>query len=409
MSLYRAAWLLPISQPPIRDGWIRTDAGRIVALGAHTRGNRGPADEIDLGQVAVLPGLVNAHAHLELSWLRGRVQQADNFLDWIRCVVGHIARTDKRTDAPRAAIHDAIVEARDCGTVLIGDISNDLVTSQPLADQRMAALVFHELIAFNAANAQRTVSAALERLSTLPPTPGVRHTLAPHAPYSVSPALFESIRTALRSNPVGVTSVHLGESTAELQFLRDGSGPWREFLDDVKAWDPAWTPPRCGPVEYLDRLAFLDRQTLAVHGVHLRRDELQTLADRKSTLVTCPRGNRLTGAGSPPVSAFYASGVRVAIGTDSLASVPDLNLFSELSELRRIACDVPAGALLESATLSGARALGFDAEFGSLEAGKRASLIAVALPAGVQDDVEEYLVSGITRTDISIIDGSQTQ
>jgi cytosine/adenosine deaminase-related metal-dependent hydrolase len=118
------------------------------------------------------------------------------------------------------------------------------------------------------------------------------------------------------------------------------------------------------------------------------------------TIVCCPRSNRYVGVGDPPIEAFYAMDVEVAFGTDSLASVADLNLFSELAAARRLAPRVPAPRLLESATLTGARALRLDREFGSIEAGKQASLIAVRVPAGVSD-VEEYLVSGIEPAAIS--------
>jgi cytosine/adenosine deaminase-related metal-dependent hydrolase len=127
--------------------------------------------------------------------------------------------------------------------------------------------------------------------------------------------------------------------------------------------------------------------------VHLTDGELSRLAAAGATVVACPRSNRWTGAGEPPVGRFYASGVRVAVGTDSLASVDDLNLFAELAEMRRLAPGVPAARILESATLAGATALGFDADFGSIGLGKRAQLLAVRLPAGVAH-VEEYLVSG---------------
>src|SRR5439155_10081477 len=99
--------------------------------------------------------------------------------------------------------------------------------------------------------------------------------------------------------------------------------------------DPSWQTPKCDPVEYLDRMGFIDRTLLVVHGVQFGERELARLAAKRATLVTCPRGNRFTGAGRPPVEAFYASDVPVAVGTDSLASVPDLNLFNELAELRR--------------------------------------------------------------------------
>jgi 5-methylthioadenosine/S-adenosylhomocysteine deaminase len=139
--------------------------------------------------------------------------------------------------------------------------------------------------------------------------------------------------------------------------------------------------------------------------VQLTDDELRALAAAGATVVTCPRSNRWVGAGLPPVDRFYASGVRVAVGTDSLASVEDLNVFSELQMMRELAPAVPARRILESATRSGADALGFGDELGTIEPGKRAELIAVDVPADVVD-VEEYLLSGIRPLDVRWVGAS---
>jgi cytosine/adenosine deaminase-related metal-dependent hydrolase len=216
----------------------------------------------------------------------------------------------------------------------------------------------------------------------------------------VSPALLKEIT---RGNPARPLSVHLGESAQELEFLQRGTGEWRALLEQLGAWTPSWTAPGCGPVEYLDALGMVHDRLVAVHGVHFTDAELTRLAAAGATVVTCPRSNRWTGAGLPPIDRFYASGVRVAVGTDSLASVDDLNLFAELAEVRRLAPSVPASRILDSATRAGARALGFDSELGSIEPGKRAQLLAVRLPAAVPD-VEEYLLSGIDPGDIRWLD-----
>jgi cytosine/adenosine deaminase-related metal-dependent hydrolase len=408
MLQYRADWLLPISQPPIRDGWILTERGRIVAFG-HSRANDlPPASEIDLGRVALLPSLVNAHTHLELSWMRGRLSSTGDFPGWIREVIALQRRGAGDRAEEIAALEGAIAEARATGTGLIGDISNTSSSVAPLMAAGGPAVVFHELIGFKRERAGAVIDDVLGKLAALPPSSEVRHALAAHAPYSVSPALFQGIRSALGREPFARCSVHLGESTAEMEFLQDGTGPWRALLENLGSWDPSWEAPRCDPVEYLDRMGFIDQRVLVVHGVQFHEGELSRLVARGATLVTCPRGNRLTGAGTPPIEDFYASGVPVAIGTDSLASVPDLNLFSELAELRRLAPEVPAARLLESATLVGARALGFESDYGSIEAGKCASFIAVALPPGVTD-AAEHLVHGISRADISQLNGFHTQ
>ncbi len=136
---------------------------------------------------------------------------------------------------------------------------------------------------------------------------------------------------------VPITSVHLGESTSEMEFLQDGSGPWPGMLRLIGAFRADWRPPAPVPVEYLDSLGVLDARTLVVHAVQLDDSSLRRLAGIGCTLVTCPRSNQWVGVGVPPVARFYDSGVAVAVGTDSLASVEDLNLFSELKTMRWLA------------------------------------------------------------------------
>jgi cytosine/adenosine deaminase-related metal-dependent hydrolase len=402
---YRAAWLLPVSQPPIRDAWLRTDRGRIIAFGHSRPGDFTASDEIDLGEVAVLPGLVNAHTHLELSWMRGRIPETDDFDGWIRRIIELKNESARHGDAVAAAIDDAIREARAFGTALLGDITNTLASSGPLSAHGMAAVVFYELLGFRSDDAATLMQEAAMRLQHAPASELVRHTLAPHAPYSVSPALFGLIRAALQRDPFARTSVHLGESAAEIEFLKYGTGPCRTGLERMGKWDASWVAPKSGAVEYLDRMGFLDDRILLVHGVHFVAAELKRLAALGSTLVTCPRGNVRTGAGEPPIEEFFESGVRVAVGTDSLASVPDLNLFAELEAMRRLAPALPARLLIESATINGARALGFDADFGTIDSGKRDALIAVQLD-GYVPSVEEYLLSGIDAAQISWIPAS---
>ena len=211
-----------------------------------------------------------------------------------------------------------------------------------------------------------------------------------HAPYSVSPALFGAIAAAKGDAPL---TVHVGESPEEMEFLKTGTGPFRALLERLGVWDPAWRAPQCGPIEYLERCGYLTPGMLAVHGTHLSDGDLARLRDAGGVLVTCPRSNVWVGGGAPDASRFYQSGVQVAVGTDSLASAPNLHMTDELAALRRVAPGVPAARLIESATLIGARALGFDADYGAIAVGKRAVFAAVAIPSGVSD-VEEYLVGG---------------
>jgi aminodeoxyfutalosine deaminase len=388
LTSYRAAWVVPISRPPIRDGVVTIQDGRIAELG------RSRSDAIDLGDVALMPGLVNAHTHLELSYLRHRIPSSSQFVSWVRGVVGEQRKRQPSSPEVLHALADGIAEAIACGTALAGDISNTMAGLDLLARSPLAAVVFHELIRFRAPDPETFVAEALDRLRALTSTECVRPSLAAHAPYSVSPGVFRALRQAIDRGSLPSASVHVSESAEEVEFVRAGTGPWRAFLEEVGAWDSTWTPPGTSPVEYLEATGFLDPRVLVVHGVQMSASDLARLAQRQVTLVTCPRSNGYTGAGAPPIDMFYRSGVRVAVGTDSLASTPDLNLFSEIAEMHRLAPAVPPSSLLESATKRGADALGFGADFGTLDPGKRARLLAVGVPPGA-GDVEEYLVSGI--------------
>ncbi len=404
-TLFRARWVLSIAHPPMRDAWVLTRGGVILATGGSGSepphlASLAPAEEmsmLDLGAVAIMPGLVNAHTHLELSWMRGRVPPAGPMPEWAARLMALRRPVDREPPEPMA---DAVREVRAAGTALVGDVTNTLSAYDVVAASGLGGAIFCELLGFNAPDPASVVEAAEAQIRALPAAPGLRASVVPHAPYSVSPALLRAIAAAAG---VSAMSVHVGESAEEIRFLRDGTGPWRDLLSRLGVWTDAWTPPGCGPIEYLDRLGLVTSRLLAVHGTQLEARELARLAQAGATVVACPRSNRWTGAGTPPIDAFYASGVRVAVGTDSLASVEDLNVFAELAALRRLAPAVPASRLLASATRDGAAALGFEADFGTIEPGKRASLIAVTVPTAVAD-VEEYLLSGIEPDRIRWLD-----
>jgi aminodeoxyfutalosine deaminase len=413
---YRADWLLPISDAPIAGGSVSLDDGRIV--GVHDAAGTGA---IDLGRVAILPGLVNAHTHLELSYLHGVIAPSPDFGQWVRTIM---ATRQQYPDPADVRIVEparrAIAAARACGTALLGDVSNTLVTVPMLCEMGMPAQVFYELLGFTEHDPDGRVRAARARIDELAGLPAglpagasakagagadVRISLAPHAPYSVSAALFQAIRADLDAHPAAVSSVHLGEPPEEIELLRHGTGAIRAVLEDLGRWASDWRPPGVSPVEYLADLGVLDARLLVVHGVQFDGEDLTTLRSVGATVVSCPRSNVHVGVGPPPLEVFYAMDVDVAFGTDSLASVADLNLFAELAEARRLAPRVRARRLLQSATLAGARALGRGREFGSIEVGKRAALIAVRVPEGVSD-VEEYLVGGIEPAAIAWLDPS---
>jgi cytosine/adenosine deaminase-related metal-dependent hydrolase len=405
----RAGWVVPVAAPVLRDGWIDVDAarGEIVGVGAAAAASTaGAARTIDLPDAVVLPGLVNAHTHLELSHLAGAVAPAESFVAWVRAMLG------VRFGAPAsvAAVADAVVGAigqmEATGTAGVGDIGNTDVAVLPLAASSLCGVHFREALGFKAADAARVAGEtrlgavlAQTRLAEQ----GCRRiaaSVAPHAPYSTSARLIQALTSGMSvGGPVPaypVSSIHLGESPEEIEFLASGTGPFRALLADLGAWDDTWEPPGLAPVAYLQQLEALHDRLLVVHGTQLSAGELGALADAGATLVLCPRSNQWVGAGVPPVADAFGSGVRIAIGTDSLASVDDLNLFAELAHLRQIAPRVPAASLLRAATLGGARALACDA-LGVLAPGTTSRAVVRTPPAGVAD-VEEWLVAEAADT-----------
>ena len=390
----RAPWVLPIAGPPLRDGWVTVARGRVVALGTG-RSPDGPGVETrDLGHAVLLPGLINAHTHLELSWLWGKVPPAPSLPAWVSDLMQQ--RVAAVTD-DGARIRLAIIDALEAGTAAVGDVANTSATQQALSRSKLHGVVFREIVGFNPADPAALVDAAVREVEAHR-SPRVAAHVVPHAPYSVSPDVFRllAVRSAQARAPL---SVHVGESPDEVEFLQTGGGRWRDVLEMRKAWNPAWTPPRCGPIEYLDRLGVVGPSLLAVHCVQCTDIELARLAEAGATIVTCPRSNVWVGVGHPPASRFFASGARIAIGTDSLASASDLNLFSELAALHTLAPEVPPARLIESATRSGAEAIGRP-DLGIIAPGARARLIAVDLPAGVKD-VEAHLVEGVHPSQVA--------
>jgi cytosine/adenosine deaminase-related metal-dependent hydrolase len=412
----RARWVVPVAAPVLHDGWVDVDPvrGEIVGVGVSDAIPVSPAARptrvIDLPGAVILPGLVNAHTHLELSHLAGAVAPADSFVSWVRAMLGVRFGSPASVATVTEAVIRAIGQMEATGTAGVGDIGNTDVAALPLADSSLSGVHFREALGFKQADAKRVATearlGAMVAHTRLAERGGARiaSSVAPHAPYSTSARLIQSLATGM---PIGgvldvpvpacdVSSIHLGESPEEVEFLATGTGPFRSLLADLGAWDDTWLPPGLPPVAYLKKLGALHAGLLVVHGTHLGGGELRILADAGTTLVLCPRSNRWVGVGVPPVADAFAAGVRVAVGTDSLASVEDLNLFAELAFLRQIAPEVPASRLLEAATRGGARALGCTT-LGILAPGATSRAIVRMPPSGVQD-VEQWLVADAADT-----------
>jgi cytosine/adenosine deaminase-related metal-dependent hydrolase len=363
-----ARWIIPVDGLPLEHGTITIHGETIVAV--EPQGQR-TADK-DLGNVAILPGFVNAHTHLDLTGLRGKCPPNPDFTGWLRNVIQH-----RRSQTPEQIDADILagsIESLQCGTTLLGDIAAQGRSWPILRERPGRTVVFYELLGLPLARAQEALDAATGWLQHCQPTADCRPGLSPHAPYSVRDWLFGQAANLASQQRLPLTT-HLGETGAEYEVLQERRGPLATFLSDLGVWDPD------GLVSFPEEVCFIyhDR-TLPRLFAHANYADATLLALTQSSVVYCPRTHAAFGHPPHPFREFLSRGTLVALGTDSLASNPDLDILAEARFVHERYPDVPGATLLRMATLRGAQALGWADETGSLTPDKSADLVVLPLP-----------------------------
>jgi cytosine/adenosine deaminase-related metal-dependent hydrolase len=402
--VFRARFVFPVCAPPISGGYVSIAGGRVAAVD----GSRpdGPVD--DLGSVAILPGLVNAHTHLEFSNLTSPLGTPGNDIaQWICSVVEHRRKrtvadaSDAPADGRRDALSAGLAECLSYGTTSLGEIRcKDAPTNdgEVYAGRPANVVVFQELLGLSLDRTDELLALARRHLEATGEQRGAkRRGLSPHAPYTVNPELVARVAELSARHRAPLT-MHLAESIEEIELLASHCGPLVDQLTDLEAWDPSAVPRGIRPLDYLQLLSAAER-ALVVHGNFLDREEIAYLADRRDTmsLVYCPRTHAYFNHGRYPLSTWLDAGVNLCLGTDSRASNPDLDLLAELRFVAERHGDVEPRAVLEMATLAGARALGMGALAGSLAVGKPADLAIVQLPERETADPHELLFDPDSR------------
>lgn len=424
----RARYVFPVDDPPIAGGSVRVRLDRVTCVGPSDR-----EPDIDFGNAAIVPGLVNAHTHLELSSLRAKDLPAGSFTAWLGRVIA-LRREQKPADRSRA-IERGIDASVAAGTTLIGDISTGGASWKFLTHSPLRATVFCEVLGLEptraadmADHARRflewtghssppasevaanddgagreivlsdgTGLAPLPALGDERPRVKLAASLSPHAPYSTDPQLYElAARWATRTHAPLCT--HLAETTDELRLLESRSGPLRDFLMGIGAWSDAWNPVGPHPIEYLEGEISRQADWVIAHGNYLDDAAIERLASRaqggspRRAVVYCPRTHFYFAHPRHPYAKMLKAGVTVCLGTDSLASTPTLSVLDEMRFLHRRDDQLPGATVLAMATLAGARALGRDDCCGSLTPGKFADLAVVRLPDRDDPDPHRLLL-----------------
>jgi len=372
-----ARWVFPVEGPPLPGGAVSIHGQRIAAV--EPAGNR--RAELDLGDVAVLPGLVNAHTHLDLTGLRGRVPPSTDFAGWLRSVIRH--RRAQSPERVEADVRAGLAESIHSGTTLLGDVTAGGQSWDVLAAAPIRALVFHELIGLPADRARQSWQAGRSWVAAHRATATCRPGLSPHAPYSVHRLLYaRAIRLARRRGLPVMT--HLGESPAEIELLTRRHGPLVDLLSDLGVWYPR------GLFGSLDEIvaAHGDLTALFAHGNYL---SASASIGPRGSVVYCPRTHAAFGHAPHPFREMLSAGMRVALGTDSVASSPDLDVLSEARFLHSRYPEVAGAVLLRMTTLAGAEALGWEKITGSLAVGKSADLVTVPLRGREASDPHDLI------------------
>ncbi len=382
MRRYNARWIVPVSTPPLRDGTVAVQGGRIAYVGP--RAGAPPGEDCELGDALLLPGLINAHTHLELTTLRGFLE-GFAFRDWVatlqRAKVA-VLDEDRLLDAARAGI----AEGLRAGITCYADTCDSGVAIRAMREAGVRGIMYQEVFG----PAPGKCHAALEELARkiaahLANADSLRQVgVSPHAPYTVSDVLYTRVARYAASERLPI-AIHIAESVEEHALVCEGKGP---FADAWRARGIAVETRGRSPIQLMERLGMLGRHTLAIHCVNADESDIALLSRSDTAIAHCPISNAKLGHGAAPVDRFLAAGLRVGLGSDSMASNNRMHMLEEaraaVLSLRirmRSASELPAALALELATLGGARALGLEARIGSLEPGKDADMAAFPLGA----------------------------
>jgi 5-methylthioadenosine/S-adenosylhomocysteine deaminase len=385
---YHARWVVPISSPPIRDGTVVEDGGRIVYAGPRATAPAGA--DVDLGRSVLMPGLVNAHTHLELTVMRGFLEDLD-FQSW----VFRLTKARREVLTPEALLDSAragIAEGLLAGITTYADTNDSSAPFHAMLERGVRGISYQEVFGPHPDQCTESLGALKHKVETLreQETALVRIGVSPHAPYSVSDALFAATAQYARDESLPI-AVHIAESEDETRFVTTASGGWAE---SHRARGIPVEVRGESPIRMLAKARVLEAKPLLIHCVRTDATDIAAIKQHDCAVAHCPVSNAKLAHGIAPVLDMLDAGIRVGLGSDSVASNNAMDLLAEArvaSLMQRARSGRPnaldAGQSLALATLGGARALALDTEIGSLEVGKSADLAAFALGSHGSDPV----------------------
>lgn len=398
MKIFSARYVLPITSPPVENGAIAFEKDKILAVGTYSEIIEKFPEAVheNLGESAILPGFVNVHSHLEITAMRGLVDEFDDdFTSWLLTLSKIRSEILTEEDIQNAAIFGAIEGAR-AGVTTFGDIGRlGKHGFEALKSVGLRGVVFQET-EFSPENktANEDFAKLEEKFLQLKEneTALVKIGLSPHSPYTVSAKLFEKITEYAIENDVKI-SIHASESVMEEDLMLYGTGI---FAGVYEKFGFNWECPKCSTIGFLDKIGVLQAKPLLAHCVRVSGNDIELIKNSDSRIAHCPKSNAKFGHGIAPLEKFLDAQIKTGFGSDSMASNNTCDLLEEARFATLFARNLPdrkrflqPQEIIETATLGGARALGLENEIGTLEVGKQADFIAVSLENAAQMPVHD--------------------
>ncbi len=381
MRKITADWIMPVTAEPVKEGVVVLDEdGTITAIEA--REAHAPA-ELETYEGTIVPGFINTHCHLELSHMKGRIDTGTGLLPFLQQVV-------QFRDIPQEEILEAIVRADEEmqaeGIVAVGDISNKADTVAQKEQSPIRYYTFVEMFDFlQDAGAEKAFNMYKEAYDGQSEAGYNKKAAAPHAPYTVSPSLFARINELNNGSDLTV-SIHNQETRHENELFLRKQGGFVDFFEAFGFSIDQFQPTGQASIYYAMQNMNPEARTLFVHNTMTTAEDIQAAHSWSDKVywATCANANLYIENQMPRYKPFIDNGARMTIGTDSLSSNWRLSVLEEMKTIARYQSYVPFDTLLRWATLNGAEALGYEAELGSIEPGKRPGLNLLNLGPGLQ-------------------------
>jgi cytosine/adenosine deaminase-related metal-dependent hydrolase len=386
VRIHSAPWVVPVCRPIIVDGGVAIDSDKIVGVDSLQRLQQQypQAEVLTYPTSALTPALVNGHIHLELSHLAELASTSfqGSFTGWITKLLKLRDTLGATCELAAQMAHQVAMQQYAAGVSVLADIGNTLINRNLSGSFPGTLFAFKEYLGL----AAFTLDKNLLRLQQEP----ADVFCSGHAPYSTHASLLQRLKARAVSLD-HVFPIHTAEPAAEGEMIRQGRGELVDFVRQRGFWDGSFVARGSGgSINYLHDLGLLDTRTLCIHAVHVAAEEIRIMAGEGVKVCLCPGSNRFLGTGYAPVQQYLENGILPALGTDSLASNPELSLWREMQILAEEHAEIDAADIFAMATRGGAEALGLENKLGTLETGKDADLLAVPMPLQKMSEVQVY-------------------